>query len=209
MGIDWHRIGEIFLTHFHPDHMADLVPFLFATRNPTALRAREPFGLTGAQGLQGFLSSLRDTYRGWLELPPGLLQVTELRNREPDRRSYPDFWVRSAPLVHTPHSLGYRIEFPSGKSLVYSGDTGFCEAIVELARDADLLILESSFPDSAPVEGHLTPSLAGKIAAQSGARRLVLLHFYPEVLRTDIAAQCRRTYSGPLTVGRDFLHIRL
>ncbi|MBN2126574.1 MAG: MBL fold metallo-hydrolase, partial [Deltaproteobacteria bacterium] len=120
-----------------------------------------------------------------------------------------DFTLHSRPLPHTPHSLGYRVELPSGKSLVYSGDTGYCDAIVELAMHTDLLLLECSFPDWAPVEGHLTPSLAGKIARLSGAKRLALLHFYPDVLTTDIVSQCRRAYSGTLILGRDLLHIRI
>jgi len=59
------------------------------------------------------------------------------------------------------------------------------------------------------IEVHLTPSLAGKIATQAGVRRLLLGHFYPEVLKTDITAECRKTYDGELILGRDLLHVRV
>jgi ribonuclease BN (tRNA processing enzyme) len=93
--------------------------------------------------------------------------------------------------------------------VVYSGDTGFCDAVVELAQGADLLILESSFPDGEACDGHLTPSLAGRMATLAGVERLVLIHFYPECLRTDITAQCRRTYGGELILGEDLLLLRV
>src|SRR4030065_601910 len=51
------------------------------------------------------------------------------------------------PLDHAPESVGYRIESPDGRAVVYSGDTDYCANIVELARGAGLLLLECSFPD--------------------------------------------------------------
>jgi len=117
--------------------------------------------------------------------------------------------VHLLPIDHTPHSLAYRIEDPSGKSFVYSGDTGFCNEIVDLAQGSDLLILECSFPDQEEKEGHLTPSLAGRIASLANTKRLLLNHFYPEVLTTDIARECRRTYAGELIIGRDLMHMEL
>jgi len=113
----------------------------------------------------------------------------------------------SAPLRHTAQSIGFRIEDNSGNIVVYSGDTGYCEGLVDLARGAGLLILESSFPDGQGVEGHLTPSQAGEIATSSGAKRLVLTHFYPECLRSDIEGQCRKTYQGELILATDLLHV--
>jgi ribonuclease BN (tRNA processing enzyme) len=55
------------------------------------------------------------------------------------------------------------------------------------------------------VEGHLTPSLAGRIAAEAGAKKLLLTHFYPECESADIEAQCRKTYDGPLILARDLM----
>ncbi len=115
----------------------------------------------------------------------------------------------SNPVKHTPQSLAYRVELPWGKSFVYSGDTGFCSQIVDLAQGTDLLILDCSFPDGDEVEGHLTPFQAGRIASLAGVNKLLLIHFYPEVLATDMAKQCRTAYAGELILARDLLHLRL
>ena len=45
-----------------------------------------------------------------------------------------------------------------------SGDSDYCEELIEAAREADLFVCESAFPDDFKVPGHMTPSLAGRIA---------------------------------------------
>ena len=209
IGMSHTKIGRIFITHFHPDHTADLIHFLFVTRNLTILEKREKFIVAGPRGLKDFLKKLEKVYGKWLNIPPEIMEIEELDTRKPEKRGYKKFSIFSQPLKHTPHSLAYRVESLSDKSLVYSGDTGYCDEIVDLAKDSDLLILECSFPDGIEVEGHLTPSLAGRIATLANVKKLLLIHFYPEVLATDIAQQCRKTHSGELILGRDFLHISI
>jgi ribonuclease BN (tRNA processing enzyme) len=208
-GIDHRNIRHILLTHFHPDHNADLVHLLFATRNPSILKNRRPFQIIGPTGLNHFLDSLKKAYNEWLTLSSEILSIQELDVECSSEKSYNGFKLKTCQAVHTPQSLAYRIETTTGKSLVYSGDTGFSEEIVQLAKGTDLLVLECSFPENQPVEGHLTPSLAGRMAQSSGARCLVLIHFYPECLLTDIVTPCRRAYKGELILGSDLLHIHI
>jgi ribonuclease BN (tRNA processing enzyme) len=113
------------------------------------------------------------------------------------------------PVAHNEESIAYRVDDLEGHSLVYSGDTDYTENLVALARHADLFICESALPDSMRAKGHLTPSLAGKMAAKAGVRKLILTHFYPECDRADIAAECRRTYDGPLVLAEDLMEIKI
>jgi ribonuclease BN (tRNA processing enzyme) len=209
VGIPFEKVNRIFATHFHPDHIADLVHFLFATRNPSVLDKRAPFVITGPQGLKDLLGMLQRAFGHWLDISSDIMTVDELSIEKPDRRHFSSFQVISQPLKHTPHSVAYRFELLSGKSFVYSGDTGFCSEIIELARGAELLVLECAFPEGRRAEGHLTPSEAGQIGTSAKVGRLLLLHFYPETLKTDIAAECRRTYQGELILGSDLLHLSI
>jgi len=208
-GLTHEDIDYIAVSHLHPDHTADLIHLLFATRHPPVLKERKPFTVIGPRGFSRFLDLLKRPYGRWLDLPEGLMEIKELNTERGDRRELNGFTLLSAPVRHTPQSIGFRIEDSSGRSLVYSGDTGPCEELVDLARGADLVILESSFPDGQGVEGHLTPSLAGEIAARAGAKRLVLTHFYPECLRTDIEGQCRKTYQGELILATDLMRLKV
>lgn len=76
------------------------------------------------------------------------------------------------------------------------GNTPFIRPCSSAARDP-----------AGAMEGHLTPSQAGRIAALAGVRNLVLLHFYPEVLSTDILSQCRKTFGGEIVLAKDRLHL--
>ncbi|MEX2627754.1 MAG: ribonuclease Z [Ilumatobacteraceae bacterium] len=78
-------------------------------------------------------------------------------------------------------------EHRPGQVFAFVMDTGWCEGALALADGADLLVCESTFLDTdaelARGYGHLTARQAGRIAAQAGARRLVLTHFsqrYPD-----------------------------
>ena len=68
-----------------------------------------------------------------------------------------------------------------GQSFAFVMDTGWCEGAVELARGVDLLVCESTFLSSeeelARAYRHMTARDAGRLAAEAGARRLVLTHF--------------------------------
>ena len=206
-GLSFEDIDYVCISHFHPDHTADLIHFFFATRYPPILSTRKPFTIIAPKGFNQFVALLKRPYGKWLDLPDGLMRIEELHTGREDKKEFNDFTVASVPVNHTPHSLGFRIEDSSGKVIVYSGDTGYCEEMVDLARDADLLILESSFPDEKEIKGHLTPSRAGDIATRSGAKKLLLTHFYPECLKVDIEAQCRKTYQGELILATDLMSL--
>ena len=209
IGLHHERVDHIFLTHFHPDHSADLVHFLFATKYPAILAHRGPFRITGPAGTRRFLEKIQEAYHPWLDVPLPLLHVHELHDKKEDQRRYDHFDIISRPTLHTAQSLAYRFISQGGEQIVYAGDTGFCDDVILLAKDCDLLVLECSFPEGQEVEGHLPPPEAGRIAHLSGAKKLLLLHFYPEVLKTDIAEQCRTTYHGELIMGQDLLHLHL
>ena len=206
-GLRFEDIDCLCISHFHPDHTADLIHLFFATRYPPILGTRKPFTIVAPEGFNQFLTLLKKPYGNWLDLPDGLMKMEELHTGRKDKKEFDPFTLLSAPVNHTPQSLGFRIEDSTGKVIVYSGDTGYCEEMVDLARDADILILESSFPDEKEIKGHLTPSRAGDIATQSGAKRLLLTHFYPECLKVDIEAQCRKTYQGELILATDLMSL--
>jgi ribonuclease Z len=97
-----------------------------------------------------------------------------------------------------------------GQKFAFIMDTAMCEAAIELAADADLVVCESTFADAdaslAGFYGHLTAGQAGKIAAEAGARTLVLTHFSQRYTAEDllmIADQAATAFSGDLTLAAD------
>ena len=207
-GTDIHRIDYLCLSHFHPDHSAELVPLLFANKYPDPTRRRKPLTLVGGQGFRRFFDGLTSVYGHWIALAADRVAYVEMsREGAASVLTGDGFRIRSAPVAHNPESVAYRVETPSGVSVVYSGDTDYSANLVALARGADLLICESAVPDEQKVSGHLTPSLAGQMAAEASVGRLLLTHFYPACDGADLRAQCRRTYDGPLLLAEDLMRV--
>lgn len=209
VGVTYRTLDRIFLTHFHPDHCLDLVSILFAMRIPQPARTK-PLVIYGPRGLTRLYRQLNSAFHGWIAPRTYRLTLKELGETH---LAFSGYRVRTKAMDHSTEALGYRLEVRpprqarkagrGGKSVVYSGDTDVCKAIVELGRDADLLILECSMTDERKVAGHLTPTECGQLAAQAHCRHLVLTHFYPVFAGYDIRRRVRRYFSGRLTLARD------
>ena len=196
------QLTRVLYTHFHPDHTGDLIPLLFALRN-SDYRRDGPLPLAGPRGLQALVEELQAAYRELVRWGPEDATITELDEGE---RPFAGARLAARRVEHTPASLAYRVE-SEGRVLVLSGDSGPCEAIVALAKDADCLVLECSYPDGLGVAGHLTPSECGEIAARAGARRLVLTHFYPACDAVDLLTPCQKQFGGEVGVAEDGMRI--
>ena len=193
---DLNSIDHIFLTHFHPDHIADLVSILFSRYHASA-PSPHPVKIYGAPGIAQLYKRLSEAFGMWMS--DTMFQIKELNN-PPLHIS--DFQVTWLPLHHAPESVGYRVK-KLHKVITISGDSGYCPELIELSRGANIAILECSFPDDLPDEHHLTPSEAGQIAQQAGVKKLILSHFYPEVLRENILLKTSRYFSGEIQLAQD------
>lgn len=200
------QVDLIALSHLHPDHIGDLVPFFFASHYSLGYTRQEPFWLLAARGFRDFHERLKGAFGSWVEAPPGLLQLQELSPDGPDQFEWEALTIKSAPVNHIGGSLAYRVE-AAGRTLVYSGDTDESDSLVELARGADLLILECANPFKVP--GHLTPEEAGRLAAQAEVPRLLLTHFYPPCDEVDIIALAAREFKGEILKAEDGLRVEV
>jgi ribonuclease BN (tRNA processing enzyme) len=186
--------------------VGDLVPFLFASRYSLGYTRQVPFRLLAAQGFSKFHRNLKGVWGEWVEPPDGLMQVRELARDRPDFFFLEDLTIKTAPVNHIASSLAYRLEF-GGRSVVYSGDTDWSDSLIDLARGADLFILEASNPDKVP--GHLTPGEAGRLAAQAEVTRLVLNHIYPPGDEVDLVAAAGQSFTGEIMIADDGLRLQV
>ena len=103
-----------------------------------------------------------------------------------------------------------------GRGVVYCTDTVYCRAAVELARGADLLIHEATFAEAdeglAVRSTHSTAAMAGRVAAEAGARRLFITHLSPryfpgnQTAPEDLLKEARTVF--PATeLAHDFLSV--
>jgi len=206
-GLTFNSLDYIFYTHFHPDHVTDLISYLFAARYDSGFSRTAPCRIYGPRGLIQLHQHLRSAFGRYVEPPAELVKFKELP---------PDFSMNLGPLkvetgviAHQPESLGYRITDERGVTAAITGDTDYSPELIAFARSADLLITECSFPEGLKRAGHLTPGLAGAAAREAGVKSLALTHFYPECDDRDMLSPARKEFPGPITLAQDLLRVRI
>ena len=203
-GVSPLEIDDIVLTHFHPDHVCDLVPFLFCLRHPRFLM--EPGGLPsyprliGPEGLAQFYSLLRQPFANWLPVAGEELELIETDGSTLESGR---FCLHGEKVQHLASSLAWKITDIRGSTFAFSGDTEMCPGVVGVAREVDLLFLECSSPKGQEVSGHLDPETASEVMRQSGAKRTVLVHLNPECDEVDLVGQLDGDVRDRAELGRD------
>lgn len=205
-GVYINDIDMILLSHFHLDHCADIAPFLFATKYSGVDREKK-LTLAGGKGIRQLLKNLNKIYNHTIEMPEKVFEIIELDDEGGLEISKAKLRLEFARMKHTRESRGFRLIDGNGFVLVYSGDTDYTETLVALARKADVLICESSLPDEEKVSGHLTPSLAGRIAQKANVKKIVLTHFYPECDHVDMKARCQKIFKGKIVLAQDLMRL--
>ena len=180
-------LGDLFLTHTHHDHIVGL-PFFVPMFNPKN-RIRIWAGHLGDE------CDVKDVLRRFMAaplfpVPPEVFaaDVTyhDFRSGE-DLEPRPGVKLRTATLNHPNGSTGYRID-SNGKSICYITDTEHKEEgqdpnIVELVRDADLMIYDCSYTDEEYPRfrgwGHSTWQEGVRISDAASVKRLVIFHHDP------------------------------
>lgn len=196
LGISVHAIDVLCISHLHPDHVADVLPFFQAhfveyTKMPE--RRNKQLTIIGPAGVSEWLAV---QYKYLFDVLPYQPTVIEA----PKRWQGTDFTIETALLQHAIPNIGFRLT-GDGKTITYSGDTGATPALDKLAIGSDILVLECANDPGQVTPYHLSPEECGKIAAKAQARQLVLTHYgslkHVAVLRTAT----QTLFHGTLTFG--------
>ncbi|HEY8612676.1 MAG TPA: MBL fold metallo-hydrolase [Roseomonas sp.] len=196
-GVSPSEVDRVLLTHLHVDHTADLASF---TIGAWMLNRPEAFRLYGPAGTRRLISHLLEggafdiDIRARAGYPLRQRNLTVLR---PEITEYgpgviidePGLRVTAGLVDHIPEEIspcyGFRIE-AGGRVIAFSGDTTPTATMVELARGADVLVHDCTFPEAflehrrqsgVGTSAHTSPRELGRISAEAGVKLLVPSHF--------------------------------
>lgn len=191
--LDAGQVDAVYVSHGHPDHCADLNPLL---------RARaltdDPAPVLPLYAPPGALDAVLALDR------PGMLDdAYDLREFEPGAElEIGPFRAETRLLPHSRPNAGVRLS-ADDRVVAYTGDTGPSPELAVLARDAGLLVAEASYVDEVPAENAgtlFTARLAGRLATEAGAGRLLLAHLFPGTDQAAAVRAARDGYDGPVEV---------
>ena len=199
---DFTDVQAVVISHLHADHFFDLVPYAYALAYSHQARA------AGARPLLYAPPGARETFRrvtaAW-DAEDLIEQSFALREYDPAQELALDpltLRFHEVPHFIRTHAVQVRAD---GASFTYGADCRPNEAIVDFARDTDLLMLEATLeqPEEQQPRGHLTPAEAGEHAQQAGARRLVLTHVSSDHDDAWIRAEAERAFGGPVALAHE------
>jgi ribonuclease BN (tRNA processing enzyme) len=178
--IDPGQINEIFLSHLHGDHFAGVL-FLLLEQHFIA-RRDQPLLIAGPAGTEGrVMAALEVFFPGAAQLAWHFpLRFAELAPQRAAR--FGAFAITPHTVTHPSGSAAFAFRLETADRLIaYSGDTGWTDTLVEVARDADLFIVECYAYDDV-AENHINYMTLRDNLSKLGSKRLLLTHLSREML---------------------------
>jgi ribonuclease Z len=203
IGVELEEVTDLFLTHFHPDHVA-AVPILLM--DMWLLGRQKTLHIHGLEYTFSRVRKMMELY-SWNEWAGFFPIVFHTIPESGLHRAIEneDFLIQTAPVTHLIPTIGMRVDFKRYDfSVAYSCDTEPDENVVCLAEGADVLIHEAA----GAVKGHSSAAQAAEIAQQAEVGQLLLIH-YPEKSLQDksLLAEAQKWYSGNIAYAVDLQEI--
>lgn len=197
LGLEQDDLEHVVLSHFHPDHLSDLIPYLHAASWSQIDPRRKDLHIYGPIGLEVQLMRLlslfgpdnlgREHFRVHLhEIRGDSLRVG---GRELGFSDLPPADNHGLKLSH------------GGRTYAFTGDSSFHEQEVAFLRGVDLAAIDA---------GHLTDQEILELAVATQVPRIVCSHLYRELDEEELGARARADgYTGRLIVGRDLMEFEI
>jgi ribonuclease BN (tRNA processing enzyme) len=244
-GINMREIGTVFLTHLHDDHTAGLGTLMSEVWD---LNRTQPINVYGPPDTEALVHAAIQYFT----------ESSEIRIADGGRSIpisqvffghdvgtgvvYQDANVKVTAIENTHYafhnngsgdekhkSYSYRFQ-TSDRAIVFTGDTGLFDGLIDLAKGADLLVSEANSVEARKAiliksgqwqamtdaeqarimqqasRGHLSPDDVGKLAAGAQVKAVVLTHLTSLPEGDDYsswAADVKKHYAGQVTVAKD------
>lgn len=235
-GVLPHQLSAQFVTHYHSDHVVDLVDVVMTRWIMGQLHPAPPLDIVVPEGpATVFVRRMLDPYDddvlirrehvGSEAIRMNVLPFVPTPSPEVVWRSG-DVLVEAVAVHHEPveASVAFRVTTPDG-SVVISGDTRVCDEVFDMARDADVLVHEACRRTamSNAVAGsvfekifdyHADTVQLGTFAQRHGIRHMVLTHLIPQPRKDEDIRSFEKDlraagYTGMITVGKDLDRITI
>jgi ribonuclease Z len=206
LGVDHREIFDVFISHAHGDHSLGL---------PMLLTQGKLDGREWPLRVYCPTSAVERLKRAGAAVYPDLGELMEQKvewaplseSGRTERELAGGIAFSAAAGQHSVPQAAVRFDL-EGRSVVYSGDTGPCASIRDLARGADLLLHEATWSES--IDGrtsrdHTSARQAGRLAAEAGVRRLGLVHLHKDYLgrEAELRAEAAEAFAGEVIVPED------
>ena len=200
VGIRPRQLNALLFTHHHLDHNEEFAPIFIGV-----LLGGRPFLIAGPEKTKAYVQAITSLYdedivyrlkrrnRTFDEVKDNY-KIKELKGGE--QFNYKGITISTIKVNHTIYTIAYRFDM-DGKSIVISGDVAYSPSLPELAKDADVLVIDSGGVikkgkdnrrrrppgggqgGQKPIRAHSNMDEIGRMAKDSNVKKLVLTHLTP------------------------------
>ncbi len=186
------EINNIIISHFHPDHVSDLVPFL----QSGAWSRQEPreenrvLHIWGPEGLQDFINKMLDFYGS-----EALISHQQIKIHEIKEGSY-EIAGKTFSFASLPPASNHGVSFTlNGNQIALTGDSYFHQNEVDFLKDKDFAVIDA---------GHPTPEEIVKLASETQVGTLCCSHIYAELNLPKLQSAAKnKGFKGRIIIGED------
>jgi len=188
-------IQAIILTHFHADHVGG-VPFFLLDAHFVSRRKR-PLTIAGPKGIMSWFDRAMETSFPGSMRHRYLFELSLIELGPYETRDFGNYQVTSYLAEHgEPGGLAYSYRvLAEGKTIAYTGDTAWTDRLIDLGREADLLIAEAYTYEARGLL-HLDVLTLIEKHGLMNPRRTILTHMSDEVLSKSFFLPFRPAEDG-------------
>jgi ribonuclease BN (tRNA processing enzyme) len=205
--IDYVDVDAVVISHMHADHFLDLVPFSYALNYAPR---QQPVPVAGHPGTDSPACPglfVPPDARGLLRQVVGSWGAEDLvenafRIHEYDPAGALELGPLRLRFCEVPHyTVTHAVEMAAnGSRFTFGADCRPNDALVDFARDTDMLLIEATLPrpERDGMRGHLTAREAGEHGRRAGAHKLVLTHYSDELDPALTRSEAADSFGGPV-----------
>lgn len=197
------EVDAVLITHLHADHALDVFPFSHALTYDHRGDGKRP-QLWAPPGSERAFTTLGAVFGAEHQISAAFALV----EYDPDRTlTVGPFSISFREVPHYVPAWGCDLSGVDGRRLTFGADCGPNDAIVELARDTDLLMLEATEGPGPHLgdgfRGHLTAAEAGELGRRAGIGRLLLTHYSDELDAAQVRAAGEAGFGAPVELAAE------
>jgi ribonuclease BN (tRNA processing enzyme) len=203
LGLRQDDVEHVVLSHFHPDHLSDLIPYLHGACWSQVDPRHRDLHVYGPIGLEVQLMRLLSLFGAdTLERRERFRVVLHEIRGEEIRIEGREAQVHTFTFGDLPPASNHGLKWKhKGRTYVLTGDSHFHDQQVEFLRGVDLAIIDS---------GHLTDEEIVELAVRSHVSRIVCSHLYRELDVRELGAQATSGgFTGEILLATDLMNFDL
>lgn len=212
IGIKPEDLDYVFLTHFHPDHTADLFSLFM---NYCLADFKSPGSITnfpkfiGPTGISQFMINYGQNSE---LLALNKWNKIEFVDYQPSM-DFDNFKFKAFKVDHTAFGLkanAYALRFEINDQIIaFSGDSIDCQGVKDASKNTDLFICDASYSKGNGSPAHMDTISIGEICQSSQVKKVILTHCYPESENMDLVSEVKEKFTGEIIKGQDLTEIEL